>query len=136
MVNATSPISYTISATTTDGKGAPSVPGTVSIGSQPGGATVSNATYTTDASGRATVTVQTGPNPGNLQLNVTAGTLSCSSVVSIAAQKTNPDVIKPPDTGLGHVEQGGFDALPAAVAGALALMTVGSLGLAASRKRD
>src|SRR5258708_673786 len=68
MANANSTLAYTISATTTDGKGAPSVPGTVSIGAQPGGATVGTSTYTTDGSGKANVSVQTGPNAGSLQL--------------------------------------------------------------------
>lgn len=135
-LNANSTVTYTISATTTDGKGAPNVAGTVRIGEQPGGATVGTGTFTTDANGRASVTVTTGANAGNLQVMATVGTLNCANVSSVVAQKTNPDVIKPPDTGTGVAQDGGSALVPALGAAAVAVAGAGAATVAVRRKRS
>lgn len=129
-VTANSPVTFTISATTTDGKGAPSVPGTVNVT----GGSSDRGSYSTDASGKATVTITPG-GAGMLTVNVTAGTLSCSSVSSVIAQKTNPDVIKPPDTGTGHAQSSGFNMLGAALAAATVLAVAGGASAVAIRRR-
>lgn len=87
---------FTVSTRTAAGNAAPGVSGTVAIAA--GSGTVLTPTFTTSGDGTATISVQTGANPGDLSLNVTCGALQTSGVVRVATPSVLP---KPPDTGEG-----------------------------------
>ena len=91
---------FTVSTRTAAGAPAPAVSGTVSIAA--GSGTVLTPTFTTSSNGTATISVQTGNNPGDLSLAVTCGALQTSGVVRVAAPSVLP---KPPDTGTGGTTQ-------------------------------
>jgi hypothetical protein len=116
---------FTVTARTATGAPAPGVSGTASTTTP--GATVLTPTFTTNAAGTAQISVQTGPNPGNLSVNVTCGALSTSGVVSVATP-AGPQP-KPPDTGLGS-EDSSSSTLPMLwiVAGIALLGAAGATG--------
>src|SRR5690349_10965912 len=79
-------IDYIVTALTTGGQPAPQVQGTATLVGQPGaGAKVVTPTFITDAHGHATVQVFTGDTPGDLQIQLTCGALSSSSVLRVSA---------------------------------------------------
>ncbi len=123
---------FTVTVQTGNGQAAPGVAGTVTIAS--GNGTVQTPTFTSGSDGKATISVLTGANPGNITLNVTCGALQTSSVVRVASPAVAPFIPKPPDTGFGSEDSGnGFSMLW--IAGAIAALSLGTGTVAYARKR-
>lgn len=107
-----------------DGKPAVAVPVSVAGGTS----------GTTGADGKATLTVPTGTSSGSLAVNVTAGTVQCASTLTVSAPRVNPDVIKPPDTGMG-TEQDSSSTSAAALAAIAVAGMLAAGGVAVGVKR-
>jgi hypothetical protein len=119
---------FVVTTLTANGQPAPNVSGTVSIAS--GNGTVLTPTFTTDATGKATVRVRAGDPPGQLSLSVTCGALQTSTIVRTTAGVVIP---KPPVTGLGTQDSDVPWALIAV--GIVAVAAASAGGVAVAKRR-